>query len=104
VLALEDGSERATLGQHGGDVLQAVDEHVDLAREERDLEFLRPERLAAEEVQRAREVLVALRRHERRAKGAVRERALQGESTMWVWTWRAGTRARRKRCAGVLWT
>ena len=77
MFALEDRADRAALGQRGGDVLQAVDEHVDLARQERDLELLRPEGLAAEEVERAREVLVALRRHEGRVECAVGEGGLQ---------------------------
>jgi hypothetical protein len=78
VFALEYRPERAAVGQRRGHVLEAVDEHVDLAREERDLELLRPERLAAEQVQRLREVLVALRRHEGRFEGAVWEGGFEG--------------------------
>ena len=77
VLALEDRAQRAAIGQHGRDVFQTVDEHVDLTIEERDLELLRPERLAAEEVQRPREVLVALRGHEGRAELAIWEGGLE---------------------------
>ena len=77
VLALEDRAQRAAIGQHGRDVFQTVDEHVDLTIEERDLELLRPERLAAEEVQRPREVLVALRGHEGRAELTIWEGGLE---------------------------
>ena len=77
VLALEDRPERAALGQRGRDVFQAVDEHVDLAVQERHLKLLGPERLAAEEVERLRLVLVALSGHEGRAERTVGECALQ---------------------------
>ena len=76
VFTFEDRAERAALGQHGRDVFQAVDDHVDFTTQERLLELLRPERLPAYEVERTREVLIALRGHEGRAKHVVRERGL----------------------------
>ena len=67
VLPLEDRANLASVGEHGRDVLETVHEHVHSAVEQRDLELLRPERLATEEIERLRLVLVALGRHERRS-------------------------------------
>src|SRR6266702_1013138 len=77
MLALKDRPKGAAIGQRGRDILQAMDEHVDLALQKRHLELLGPERLSSEKVERLRLVLVTLRRHEGRAECTVWERALQ---------------------------
>ena len=52
VLAVEDRAERAPLRERRGHIFQAVHEHVDVPRLQRDLELLRPQRLPADQVER----------------------------------------------------